>query len=319
MVLLPPLLVRRPDRGDKASTHSSRIPFYGYARLVFLLYLILPQTQGARVIYEERIHPFLQDNETQIDDFITTLHDRLKATGLAYVRQAIEYIKTNVLGLPPSPTAAPEPSAASGPQSYTQSLLARFSVPTARWPSTANPGADFYSLLAGAVSTAVAGRGGGGSSGDLTASGTLIPSNLGGSDEKMSFITAQRERLNIVLSALDREALELQREDTIRAQDRESYPRAYSMTVDGTDAAAHGDEDGEPTQRPPSGLSMWSALSKSRSEADFEKIEAESEDEAAVRRRNVSGDAAGAGGSWMPWGWGSGATPTAGDSSGVER
>lgn len=94
-----------------------------------------------------------------------------------------------------------------------------------------------------------------------------IPPDVRGSADRMTFIAAQRERLAIVLSALDREAQQLQR-----------------------DAGA--------------------GLTKSRSETDFEKVEAESgaEDEGGrVRHRHASGAA---GGPWMPWAWGGGqATP----------
>lgn len=135
---------------------------------------------------------------------------------------------------------------------------------------------------------------------------TVIPSNLQSSGEKMTFIAAQRERLNILLSALDDEAQELQRTEALKAQQRGQ--QAARLNIDSTD------DDNEPTQRPPSGLSMWSALSKSRSEADFEKIEAESgaEDDLAIRRRNVAGQ-----GGWMPWNWAGGANP--GTSSGVDQ
>lgn len=292
---------------------SFRIPFYGYVRLLFLLYLILPQTQGARAIYEEKIHPFLQENEGHIDEFIASAHDRLKATGITYNKQAIEYVRTNILGLPASEqhqTPAPDPAAA-GAQGYTQSLLARFSVPAARWTGSANAGTDFYSLLAGAVSAASTVTAG--TRGTATQPGgaeSLIPSNLKSSGEKMSFITAQRERLNILLSALETEA------QTLQNQPPQTSARSTSINIDG-----HGGDEDEPTQRPPSGLSMWSALSKSRSEVDFEKIDAESgaEDEnAALRRRNVS---TGSNGGWMPWNWSSG-TPTGGPpgtSSGVDQ
>ena len=261
---------------------ASRIPFYGYLRLLFFLYLILPQTQGARVLYEEKIHPFLEDNENGIDDFIATAHDRLKAAGITYFKRAIEYLKTNVLNLPPS---EPEPTAAevtaAGSQSYTSSLLARFSIPAARWAGAANTGNDFYNLLANAVSAATSAGGlvGGGSCRSMTDSGTLLPPHLRGSAEKMTFIAAQRERLNIVLRALDREAQQIQQGNV--------------------------SEEEETTQRPPSGLSMFSGLSKSRSETDFEKVEAESgtEDEGTLRRRNPP-SASGSSGSWMPWGWG---------------
>ncbi|EFZ02774.1 TB2/DP1 domain protein [Metarhizium robertsii] len=278
------------------------IPFYGYLRLLFFLYLILPQTQGARVLYEEHVHPFLADNETSIDEFIASAHERLKAAGMTYFRRAIEYLKTNILNLPPSePEPSPSPSSA-GPQGYTQSLLARFSVPTTRWAGTANTGNEFYNLLASAVSAAASNAGGfagspGGSSGrSMTDSGTLIPPNLRGSAEKMNFIAAQRERLNIVLGALDREAQQIQRDGT--GASHTVPPGGFAPT------GTRDMDDDQVTQRPPSGLSTLSALSKSRSETDFEKVEAESgaEDDVALRRRHVPSGTAG--GSWMPWGWG---------------
>lgn len=275
------------------SINNRRIPFYGYIRLLFLLYLILPQTQGARLIYEEKIHPFLEENETQIDEFISSAHDRLKAAGIAYFRHAIEFLKTKVLGLPPTePT--PQSAVPVGPAGYTQSLLARFSIPAATWSGSANAGADFYNLLATAVSAATGAAGTLGGGVGTTKRDSLIPSNLQSSGEKMNFITAQRERLNIVLSALDKEAQDLQRTESTKRAAHIHNPRYPSMSFDGNE------EEDEPTQRPPSGLSAWSALSKSRSEQDFEKIEAgsDAEDE-AMRRRNIA-----AGGSWMPWGGG---------------
>ncbi len=76
---------------------------------MFLLYLVLPQTQGARIIYQEHIHPWLEENETQIEDFIASAHDRLRAAGIAYLKRAIELLKTKVLGMPPGD---PEPESA---------------------------------------------------------------------------------------------------------------------------------------------------------------------------------------------------------------
>ncbi|KAJ6790146.1 hypothetical protein PWT90_08873 [Aphanocladium album] len=268
------------------------IPFYGYFRLLFLLYLILPQTQGARVLYEQYVHPFLQDNEAQIDEFIANSHERLKSTGLTYLRQAINYVRENLLGMPPSEPPAPMPENV-GAQGYTQALLSRFSIPSTKWAAAgAQSGTDFYSLLSSAVAAASgagAARSAPGSS-DMTASGNIIPDHLRDSGEKMSFISTQKERLNYLLAALDREAQQLQNEPP----PRQTAPGGF----DGPSS------DSSPTPRSPSGLSMLSALSKSRSEADFEKIEADSgtEDDLTMRRRNVSGG----GGSWMPWGWGNG-------------
>ncbi|KAG6025790.1 hypothetical protein E4U40_002475 [Claviceps sp. LM458 group G5] len=281
------------------------VPFYGYIRLLFFLYLILPQTQGARVLYEDKVHPFLRDNEYAIDEFIASAHHRLKNAGLTYFRRAVDYIKTNLLNFPPTEqrSASAVESASSAPQGYTQSLLARFSVPTARWSGAAGTGMgnDFYSLLANAVSaTTSAGAGGPGAA---ASSSSVVPPHLRGSAEKMDFITAQRERLNIVLNALDREAQQMQADGSSRSSSNNNTP---------------GDGD-EPSQRPPSGMSMFSGLSKSRSETDFEKVEAESgaEDEVTLRRRQASshkggvgagvgvgaGAGQGTGSSWMPWGW----------------
>src|SRR6266536_1221210 len=133
-----------------------RIPFYAWIRLGFLLYLILPQTQGARVLYESHVHPFLRDNEIAIDDFISSAHDRAKAAGVIYLKHAIELIRQHLLGLPPKdPTPPPTPSTFT----YAQSLIARFNIPSARPAMASNPissatstATDFYALLASAVS-----------------------------------------------------------------------------------------------------------------------------------------------------------------------
>ncbi|KAI5464852.1 TB2/DP1, HVA22 family-domain-containing protein [Mariannaea sp. PMI_226] len=308
----------------------SWIPFYGYFRLIFLLYLILPQTQGARRLYEEKLHPFLEENESQIDDFITTAHNRLTDAGIAYLKLAIEAFKTKVLGLPPSeptPPQSPEPT-----QSYTQSLLSRFSVPASKWTGSANSGSDFYSFLTTAVTAATGAGALASGSGTTTAtssatatrqgfssSATLLPPHLRDSDEKMSFIAAQRDRLNIVLSALDREAQSI-RTEAQQAQARASTRGPPSMSYDGVGSSS----SGSPTQRP-SSIFGAAGLTKSRSEADFEKIDAESgaEDDPALRRRKApqpgpgGGSAAPAGG-WMPWSWGTDNTQ-GGSSSGMER
>ncbi|KAK1832073.1 receptor expression-enhancing protein 2 [Podospora conica] len=297
------------------------IPFYAYIRLLFLLYLVLPQTQGARIIYQTYVHPWLEDNESSIEDFIASAHERLRAAGMAYIKQAIELLKTNVLGMAPSPQAA----AASAPtqhtpQSYTQSLLARFNLPAAGWPANNNSaGSDFYSFLSSAVSAAAGAASAaprdGSANMSASSTSTLIPDSIVGSAARMSFLQAQRERLNSVMFALDREATQLQSQEADRAQ-----LRATGWNPDGSHQG-----EGPPPSRSLSEQSVMSGLSKSRSVGDFEKLEAESGEEdgnasPGVRLRATPSAASGAGGSWMPWGWGAG-TP-AGESarsSGVDR
>ncbi|KAE8453656.1 hypothetical protein EG329_009167 [Mollisiaceae sp. DMI_Dod_QoI] len=284
------------------------IPFYAWFRLFFLLYLILPQIQGAKVLYQEHVHPFLETNELAIDDFISSAHDRAKSAGITYLKQAIELIKTHILGLPPKePTPPPTPT----PYSYTQSLIARFNIPSARpaFPANPIPGAtstasDFYSLLASAVTAATTtSPNSRATAQDLSNSGTLIPPSVRG-DERLSFISAQRERLSILLTALDKEA------SNISSPSPSSKPREAGPYFDGSSESeehlAYGAE--EEKDRPKSGMS---GLSSRKSEADFEKIDAESgaEDvdvdlgmERRTTKRTVS-----SGGSWMPWSWGAGA------------
>ncbi|KAG9244910.1 TB2/DP1, HVA22 family-domain-containing protein [Calycina marina] len=258
------------------------IPFYSWFRLFFLLYLILPQTQGARVLYQEHVHPFLEKNELAIDDFISSAHDRAKALGLLYLKQGIDLVKQAVFGIQPK-----EPTPPSTPTtfSYAQSLISRFNLPAAR-PTTATTSSanDFYSLLGSAVSAATT-TASGKQTRDLSNSGVLIPPSVDG-DDRLSFITAQRERLSILLSALDKEANTLQNK---RLKSRGGM----------FDGAGSIEDDAE---RPRSSASVLSGMSTRKSEIDFEKIDIESgSEEVESQRRKARRSQSG---SWMPWGWG---------------
>ncbi|KAL2147516.1 hypothetical protein VTI28DRAFT_8771 [Corynascus sepedonium] len=320
------------------------IPFYAYIRLLFLLYLVLPQTQGARLIYEEYVHPRLEENETAIEEFIASAHDRLRRAGIAYLSRAIELLKTNVLGMPPTAetAAAPEPQT---PQSYTQSLLARFTLPSTRWSAanstsgqqqfgagTATGGAgglttDFFNLLTSAVSAAASAAASSSSSRSATAvassgasggSSSIIPESIraAGTAARVSFIQAQRERLRIVLSALDRE------EEAATRQQQQGH---IEQTGAGGDGGGNGQHDKRKSSV--SELSVGSGLSKSRSEGDFEKLDVPSggeEDEDGGLRKRAGGpgletpNAGRSGGGWMPWGWGASGGEV-GKSSGVDK
>ncbi len=318
------------------------IPFYQLFRLVFLLYLVLPQTQGARVLYQTRLHPWLAEHEARIDEFIGSAHARLRSAGIHYLKQAITYLRT-ALGLPAQESAVAAPTASTNPQTYTKALFARFTLPSARWPGGAvgsaaasmgagegATGPDFYSLLAGAVGAlgTATGAAGGAAAGALsrgisaaaasasstgptaataaaaqmTASGTLVPPHVRAAD-RASFLATQRDRLRTLLSALEREAAQLEQEE-----------------ADEEVAETMSKSSSSPLSRPLSGVG---GLSKSRSEADFEKIDAESgaEEDKPLRRRQGGGGGSGAGrsggsgadrpaggrsasGSWLPWGWG---------------
>jgi len=98
---------------------------------------------------------------------------------------------------------------------------------------------------------------------------------------RMTFIQAQRERLRLVLSALEREEQAAQQQ-------------------------LQNEESGD----------TLSPGKRSRSVGDFEKVDiVEGEEEQGVRRRNTAAETSSAGegsGGWL-WGWGKG------KSSGVEK
>jgi receptor expression-enhancing protein 1/2/3/4 len=217
------------------------IPGYAWMRLGLHLYLVMPGQQGATALYQTYIHPFLAEHESEIEEFISDAHERAKQAGLQYLKMALEWIKVNVLGQQPRPPTPPPSRQAS----YAQQLLSRFNLPTAR-EGLAAPAGDIYGLLVSALQTVTT------SSAsretqveDLSASGTLIPPGFDTPQERMNYVSRQRENLRVLLQAFDREAFNLAGQDTPR-------PAAD--------------------------------LTKSRSEVDFEKIETEEVDESRARK-----------------------------------
>ncbi|KAL9123920.1 MAG: hypothetical protein Q9217_006694 [Psora testacea] len=248
----------------------SWLPFYAYIRLFVLSYLVLPQTQGAKLLYQSYIHPFLARHENDIDKFIISAHDRAKAAGLNYLKQLVEFVKENLLGIQHKHTAAADPSAGDG-GNYAQSLLSRFNLPNAR-QGLAAPAGDFYSLLSsamGAINSSSPGASREAQVDSLSRSGTLIPQGMTCTSDKVTFLSTQRERLRLLLSALDKEASDLSTEATIERD----------------------------VDRRLAGAQLGEGLKKSKSEAEFEEIGAEGP---GVEQENVKGS----GGSWMPWAWG---------------
>ncbi|KAJ4349910.1 uncharacterized protein N0V89_008530 [Didymosphaeria variabile] len=248
----------------------SWVPFWSWIRFFLHLYLILPGSQGATFLYQEYVEPFLYHHEREIDDFITETHDNAKKAGLAYLQQAIEWAKVNVLGFAPQQRS---PSPTPG-QSYAQNFMSRFNMPSARGSD------DLYGLVNQALSGASALYAGNrdAQAAELSRSANIIPDNIRNNDDRLNYVSSQRERLMTLLQAFDREA------DNVRAQ-REGGSRYYEG---------------------------MGGLSKSRSEAEFDKIEVDEASSGSERppypitppaldRRTSSG--------WMPWNWQRGAPP----------
>ncbi|KEF58771.1 uncharacterized protein A1O9_03614 [Exophiala aquamarina CBS 119918] len=189
------------------------VPFYSWFRLMFMLYLVLPQTQGAKILYLDYLEPYIVGHETRIDEFIGQAHARLQQLGLGYINTIVEYLREKVLGQKsPQPLQPQNANYAS----YAQDLLSRFTMPGARTTAPTQPGitsAGVYGMvsnLAGAAfsssQTTLTS-----SSRSAAAEASQIPASLardipgGSSAEKTSYIQSQRDRLTSLLRALDTE------------------------------------------------------------------------------------------------------------------
>ncbi len=171
--------------------------------------------------------------------------------------------------------------------SYAQTLLSRFNLPSARQgfgAPTAGAAADFYGLLGAALGHMGAGVGLSREAQveTISRSGALVPPGLNSTAEKMTFLATQRERLKVLLTALDREASDLSHEEMME-RDVEIRSKAA----------------GTPAQ-------PGDGLKKSKSEAEFEAIEREEwGSEKAVTERGGDSPPTATAGGWIPWGmWG---------------
>lgn len=252
----------------------SWVPFYSWMRFFLHLYLILPGSQGATFLYQQYIEPFLYHHEREIDDLISQSHDRARSAGMIYVEMAIEYIKVNVLGFAARKPESPRPAG----QSYAQNLMGRFQMPSARGSN------DLYGLVNQALSGASALYGTTGNkdaqAADLSrGAANLVPDSIRSPDDRLTYVASQRQRLETLLQAFDRE------QDNIRSQQTTSGGRYH--------------DNG-------SSASLGSGLSRNRSEAEFDRIERDELSSGSERppypltppalgRRTSSG--------WMPWNW----------------
>jgi receptor expression-enhancing protein 1/2/3/4 len=164
-----------------------------------LLWLVLPQTQGATKLYFEYVHPTLTKHEGDIEEFISRAHDQARAAGAEYVQRLYEIVKQMLFGALPQaeqqrpPTPAPRDAA-----SYAQALFSRWRVPPLA-PSAPQMATDFYNFLSTALQQS-----------QQPASGApqvsnLIPPHVKTPGEKARFIEMQRQRLTTVMAALETE------------------------------------------------------------------------------------------------------------------
>lgn len=247
----------------------SWLPFYSWMRLGVHLYLVMPGQQGSVYLYQTYIHPYLEQHERSIDRFISDSHERAKRAGLQYLNEAIEYIKVNILKFPPRQPPPPPASNAT----YTQTLLSRFNMPAARAGLATAGTSDLFSLLGNAMQQATypSSRSRDSQAEDLSASGSLIPPHMIG-EERTKYISSQRDMLQTLLQAFDKEA-----------HGEQSMTSSFDR------------QQGSPTHRGVEG-----SLRKNRSELEFEDLAYEDVPKAADRRPENSQRQA----SWSNWIWG---------------
>ena len=64
---------------------ARRVPFYYEVKVVFVIWLLSPYTQGSSVLYRKFIHPTLAKRENEIDDMISKVmisHDVISSQRL---------------------------------------------------------------------------------------------------------------------------------------------------------------------------------------------------------------------------------------------
>lgn len=79
-------------------TSPKRIPFYYFFKMLFLLYIALPQTQGASYLYQTQLAPALRAHESQIDAALAQLRMRVFAFLQARARMLWDYIIASATG-----------------------------------------------------------------------------------------------------------------------------------------------------------------------------------------------------------------------------
>lgn len=79
-----------------------RLPLYYPIKAIFILYLVLPQTQGSSYIYTHQLQPFFQTYEPQIDATLSSFKTRL----YAFVQDKLRGLWGNVAISMTQPAAA---------------------------------------------------------------------------------------------------------------------------------------------------------------------------------------------------------------------
>ena len=72
------------------------LPFYFVIKLVFLIWLFFPTTQGATVLYEKVLRHFWSKYESDIDSALNNVSEKVKK-GVANAKQTVNDVKGNII------------------------------------------------------------------------------------------------------------------------------------------------------------------------------------------------------------------------------
>ena len=64
------------------------IPYYSIVRLLFFLFLMLPQTNGSKIIYDSVFQPFLKKHQKEIEEFVQKVTTQASEYQKDFVDQA---------------------------------------------------------------------------------------------------------------------------------------------------------------------------------------------------------------------------------------
>lgn len=139
----------------------------------------------------EYVHPYLTEHEKDIEHFIATAHDNLKAAGYSYLKQAIGHAEEIILGTRRTQERPGTPKN----ESYANFLLSRFKVsPIA--PASSNGATDFYNSISSTLSNAIP---------NLANLGTPKTEQ-----DKALYLAAQQAKLRMAMAALEKEMASVQ-------------------------------------------------------------------------------------------------------------
>ncbi|KAF9948363.1 receptor accessory protein 4 [Mortierella alpina] len=75
------------------------LPFYYEIKMLFVLWMILPQTQGSMYLYQNFVDPYLSQHEREIDQTLKDIKKQAMAMGMQYIKQAIQVIQNFALDI----------------------------------------------------------------------------------------------------------------------------------------------------------------------------------------------------------------------------